>query len=149
MERVLISQNENNNGTDYLVLNGTLVKDLDTIVEYGRLIAETDAWQEIYKNNFIDVRKLKNQILIKSQYIDQDIAGRSIYYIYLVKEYDSFEKILEYLRRDSELLGRKFDKEKTDQVILNLNNSVVKKKIVKYLILLAATSILIYYFNKN
>lgn len=57
MERILVSQNERNNGTDYLIINGEISNDKDKVVFYGKKFSKTDDWVEVYKDVFLEIRK--------------------------------------------------------------------------------------------
>ena len=124
MKRVLVSQNENNNGTDYLIVDGVLANNEDKVVYYGRIFSKTDDWNELYKDNFLEVRQQNNQLLIKSFYNDKDVVGRSIYYMYLVEDkLDNFDTILGFLEKDSQLINRNLDREHTQEIIAKIKNN--------------------------
>lgn len=149
MKRVLISQNEKNNGTDYLIVDGKVISDKDAIVDYGRKISKTDIWEVMYNDEFLEVRKDKNQLLVKSHYLDKDVVGRQIYYLYLVDDSDNLETILNYLEEDSKLINRSIDKIKTLEIIDRLkNNNKAKKKIIIYLLLILGISLITYLTKK-
>jgi hypothetical protein len=79
MKRILISQNEKNNGTDYVVVNGKLVKDEDIRLKHYREVRKSDNWKVNYKDDFLELKSENGQILIKSNYLDKDNVNRSIY----------------------------------------------------------------------
>ena len=64
MKRVLVSQNEKNNGKDYLIVDGKLLTDDKNVIKYGRIISKTDEWEEIYRDDYLEIRKNENQLLI-------------------------------------------------------------------------------------
>lgn len=149
MSRILISQNETNNSTEYLIVNGHLLDDDDNMLKYGRIISKTDDWGELYKDDFLEIRKNENQLLIKSFYTDKDIVNRSIYYIYLIDETEDFDVILNQLEKDSQLIHRTIDREKTQNLINRIkNDEEIKKKIIKYLIITVGVSFGIYLLSK-
>lgn len=150
MERILVSQNENNNGTDYLIVNGLLLKDEDSVVKYGRILSKTDQWEELYKDEFLEIRKNDKKLVFKSFYYDKDIVGRSIYYLYIIeKEQENYEQILEQLREDSFIIERTFDKDRVLELISRMeNNNSAKKKINQYLIIGIGIAFLIYLLTK-
>lgn len=150
MKRVLISQNEKNNGTDYLIVDGRKLTDEDSIVKYGRIISKTDNWIEIHKDDYLEIRKNENQLLIKSFYNDKDIVGRAIYYLYLIEdELDNFDNILNFLEQDSLSIDRTFDKERTQDIISKIkNDEKIKKKIVKYITIAIGALVLVYLLTK-
>lgn len=149
MKRVLISQNERNNGTDYLIVDGNLIQDEDNVAYYGRIFSNTDKWKEFFKDDFIEIRKDKNQLLIKSFYEDKDIAGRVIYYMYLVEDQDSIETILNYLEQDSKVIERSFDRERVLKIIERINtNDRLKKSIIKYVAIAFGAVTLVYLLTK-
>lgn len=149
MKRILVSQNERNNGTDYLIENGIVINDEDKIVYYGRIFSKTDNWEEVYKDDFLEVRQQENQLLIKSFYNDKDVAGRIIYYMYLIEEKDSIETILDYLEKDSQLINRTFDRERVQKIIEQIkNNEDLKKNLIKYIAIAVGALALIYLLTR-
>jgi hypothetical protein len=149
MKRVLISQNENNNGTEYIIVNGKIEINYDRIVEYGRILSKTDDWEEIHNEDFLEIRKNEKQLLIKSFYKDKDIVGRSIYYLYLIDENDNYDLILDYLEQDSKLINRTVDRFRTTELINKLKNSAkIKNKINTYLLIALGLAVLIYLLTK-
>lgn len=149
MKRILVSQNERNNGTDYLIVDGEMLTDDDSMVKYGRLISRTDDWSEVYKDDYLEIRKDGIQLLLKSFYNEKDIVGRSIYYLYLIEESDSFQVILDCLQKDSQLINKTFDLDRTQNLINSIeNNESVKKTITKYVAIALGLSFLIYIFTK-
>ena len=149
MKRVLVSQNENNNGTEYLIINGKIETNKDSIVEYSRIISKTDDWEELHNEDFLEIRKNKNQILLKSFYNDKDIVGRSIYYLYLVDKNDNYDVILDFLEQDSKLIKRTIDRERTEELIKKIKNSTkIKKKINQYLLIGLGLAVLVYLITK-
>lgn len=151
MKRVLISQNEKNNGTDYIIVNGIRLTDEDSVVKYGREISKTDDWDEIYKDDdYLEIRKSENQLLIKSFYNEKDIAGRTIYYIYLIEDkFENIDNILNFLEQDSQLIDRNIDREHTQGIIYKIkNDEKIKKKIVKYVVIAIGAMALVYLLTK-
>lgn len=150
MKRVLISQNEKNNGTDYLIVDGKQLTDENSVVKYGRIISKTDDWVEIHKDDYLEIRKSENQLLIKSFYNDKDAVGRAIYYLYLIEdELDNIDNVLKYLEQDSQLIDRTFDKERTQDIVAKIkNNEELKNKIAKYVIIAVGALALIYAITK-
>lgn len=149
MQRILISQSEKNNGTDYLIVNGKMLSDDDSVVKYGRIISETDNWKEIYKDYFLEIRKNGDQLLLKSFYNDKDIVGRHIYYLYLAEESDSLQVILDYLKKDSQLINKTFDRKRTLDIINKIENSKkIKRTILKCLAIAFGLSFLVYLLTK-
>jgi len=150
MKRVLISQNEKNNGTDYLIVDGKQLTDENSVVKYGRIISKTDDWGEIHKDDYLEIRKNENQLLIKSFYNDKDAVGRAIYYLYLIEdELDNIDNVLKYLEQDSQLIDRTFDKERTQDIVAKIkNNEELKNKIAKYVIIAVGALALIYAITK-
>ena len=135
MKRVLVSQNEKNNGKDYLIVDGKLLTDDKNVIKYGRIISKTDEWEEIYRDDYLEIRKNENQLLLKSFYNDKDIVGRSIYYLYMVdEEFDNIDSILGYLEQDSQLINRTYDRERTQDIVAKIKNSdEIKGKLIKYM----------------
>lgn len=150
MKRVLISQNEKNNGTDYLIVNGNILTDEDSIIKYGRELSETDNWAEIFKDDYLEIRKNKNKLLLKSFYSDKDVVGRAIYYLYLIEdEFDNFDSILEHLERDSQLIVRTVDKQRTQEIIQKIKKDRnLKKKISKFILMVLGTLAIVYFLTR-
>lgn len=149
MKRVLTSQNERNNGTDYLIVDGNLMQEEYKILEYGKLFSNANKWIETYKDDFIEIRKDKNQLLIKSFYNDKDVVGRVIYYMYLIDDTDDIETILNYLEKDSQVINRTFDRERVLEIIERINtNDRLKKSIIKYISITLGVLALVYLLTK-
>ncbi|SDH82885.1 hypothetical protein [Myroides phaeus] len=149
MKRILLSQHKENNGTDYLIVDGELLIDGNSIVEYGRLIAQTDEWQEEYRDEFLEIRKKENKIILKSYYTDKDIVGRVIYYLYIIEGVDDFNIIMDYLKEDSKVIDRTFDREKILGIVEEINNNKkLKKKVIGIVLLIIGLSLLTYLIKK-
>lgn len=149
MERVLVSQNERNNGTDYLIVNGEISNDRNNVVYYGRKFSKTDDWNEVYKDDFLEIRQQQNQLLIKSFYNERDTINSIIYYMYLIEETDNIETILSFLEKDSQLINRTFDKERVQKVIEKIkNNESLKKNLIKYIGIAVGALALIYLLTR-
>lgn len=150
MKRVLVSQNEENKETDYLIVNGKLLTDENSVVKYGRIISKTDDWEEIYRDDYLEIRKNKNQLLLKSFYNDKDIVGRSIYYLYMVDDkFDNIDSILGYLEQDSQLINRTYDRERTHNIVEKIkNNNEIKRKLIKYAAITVAAVLLGYLLTR-
>lgn len=149
MKRILVSQNENNSGAGYLIVNGELLDNEDKIVYYGRVFSSTDEWKKLYKDDFLEIRQQENQLLIKSFYNDKDVAGRIIYYMYLIEETDNIETILNYLEKDSQLINRTFDKETVQKIIEQIiSNKGLKKNLIKYIAVAVGALALIYLITR-
>lgn len=149
MKRILLSQHERNNGTDYLIVDGELLMDDNSIVEYGRLIAQTDEWKEEYRDEFLEIRKKENKIILKSYYTDKDIVGRVIYYLYIIEGVDDFNIIMDYLKEDSKVIDRTFDREKILGIVEEINNNKkLKKKVIGIVLLIIGLSLLTYLIKK-
>ena len=149
MERVLVSQNERNNGTDYLIVNGKITNDEDKVVYYGRKFSKTDDWDKVYKDEFIEIKKQQNQLLIKSFYNERDNINSIIYYMYLIEENDNIETILNHLEKDSQLINRTFDKEQVQNIIEQINSKEgLKKNLIKYIAVAVGALALIYLLTR-
>jgi len=148
MERILISQNENNDGTDYVVVNGGLVRDEDLSLKYYRELRKSDNWKQVYKDEFLEFRSNNNQILLKSHFLDKDNVNRNIYYTYYISNNDSFETVLNQLENDSNVINRKVDRDRTLEIIKGFkSNKSLRLNITIILISIAAISIAYYITN--
>ena len=149
MERVLVSQNERNNGTDYLIVNGEISNDRNKVVYYGRKFSKTDDWIEVYKDDFLEIRQQQNQLIIKSFYNERDTINSIIYYMYLIEETDDIETILSFIEKDSKLINRTFDKERIQKVIEQIkSNEGLKKNLIKYIAIAVGALALIYLLTR-
>lgn len=149
MERILMSQHEDNDGTDYVVLNGKLLQDRDDIREYARKIIDTEDFKVKYSDEYITISQKENKILFSSNYENKDNVGRKIYYMYLIDNGDDLETILEYLERDSMALNRQFDREKTLEIIKRIQgNNELKSNLQKWIIITVAVVLAGYLISK-
>lgn len=142
MKRILISQNEKNDGTDYVIVNGQLIKDEDLCLQHYRELRKSDTWKKDYKDDFLELKSNNNQILLKSHYSDKDNVNRNIYYTYLIENTDDFETVIRYLEKDSQVINREIDREGTLHVINKIKtNNKIKSKINQILIILFTVGI--------
>jgi len=76
----------------------------------------------IYQNGDLRVKKIDNKIIIQSYYTDTDVAGRRIFYMFYIDDFKSItpEDIVEYLKKDSEMLSRSIDAEDEAKLRENL-----------------------------
>lgn len=128
MKRLLISQNENNDGTDYIVVDGELLDENADLLKYNKKIIEANNWKEIYKDDYLEVKNDFREILLKSFCNEKDVAGRIIYYLYVIDDsIDNIDSVLNYLENDINVIERSFDKARTLKVI----NKIRKKKEIR------------------
>ena len=153
MKRLLLSQNENNNGDNYLVLNGEVLPKSPDNLQYIQLFSDTKKYKEIFRDDFLTIKEKNNAILFSSHYLDKDNMGRQIFYMYHLDEKDNLEQILQLLMLDSKKINRTIDFEKTLQIVKKIEeNNILKRKLNKYisialLILILCTSIA-YFISK-
>lgn len=144
-----MSQHEDNNGTDYVVLNGKLLQDKDDIREYARKIIDTEDFKVKYSDEYITISQKENKILFSSNYENKDNVGRKIYYMYLIDNGVDLETILKYLERDSMALNRQFDREKTLEIIKRIQgNNKLKSNLQKLIIIIVAVVLAGYLLSK-
>lgn len=142
MKRILISQNEKNYGTENVVVDGELINDEDHCLQYFKKVKETDNWELNFKDDFLELKSYNNNILLKSHYLDKDSVNRNIYYIYLVENNDNLHTILKYLQKDSQIIHRDIDQEKTIEIINRIkSNKKIKSSMYILTIVLASVSI--------
>lgn len=146
MKRLLLSQNENNNGENYLVLNGEVLPKSPDNLQYIQLFSETKQYKEIFRDDFLTIKEKKNAILFSSHYSDKDNIGRQIFYMYLLEKKDDLEKILELLISDSKKINRTIDYEMTLKIVNKIKeNNILKRNLNKYisiaLLIILSTSI--------
>lgn len=113
MERILMSQNENNNGTDYIIVNGILIQDDSASNYIDKISIAASKFNTRYKDKFITIKQGEGKILLSSHYVDKDKIGRSIYYSYLIDKQSSWKDILDYLEQDSKAINRTINRENT------------------------------------
>lgn len=149
MERILMSQHEENNGTDYVVLNGVLLEDASEIAKYAQKVIKTDDFKVMYPDGYLTISQKDNKILFSSNYENKDDAGRKIYYMYLLDKQDSLERVLDYLEKDSMALNRQFDREKTMEIIQKIKkNHTLKKNLTKWMLIGIAVLGVVYLISK-
>lgn len=157
MKRILISQNETNDNTDYLIENGKILKDKDALVHYGRLLAQTNDWKCVYKDDFMEIRSNENQLILKSYCVEPDNFGSTIYYMYLIYENSdspikNTDLLLDTLEEDIAAIDRTIDRERTQRLVEHVRSKEeIKKRINIALIalLLVAAGITIYNIIKS
>lgn len=148
MERILISQNENNDGTDYVVVNGELIGDEDLGLKYYRELRKSDNWKKVFKDEFLELKSNNNQILLKSHFLDKDNVNRNIYYTYFLRNNDSYDILLNQLENDSNVINRKVDRDRTLKIIKGFkSNKSLGLNITRILISIAAIGIAYYLIN--
>lgn len=149
MKRILISQNEKNNGEDYVVVDGQLINDEDLCLKYSKKVRETDNWKQNYRDDFLELKSNNTAIFIKSHYLNKDSGNRNIYYMYLIEQNDDLDMVLEFLEKDSKMIHREIDKEKTKEIINKIKaNKRLKSNLFILLLVLAAASF-IYFISTN
>lgn len=131
-----MSQHEDNNGTEYVVLNGVLLEDKDDIFEYSRKIVQgTDDFKVMYSDEYLTISQKDNRILFYSHYENKDKVGRKIHYMYLLDKQDNLERVLDYLEKDSMALNRQFDRERTMEIIQKIkSNDTLKTNLAKWIL---------------
>lgn len=120
MNRILISQNENNDNTDYVVENGEIVLDDSVISELHYEV--TNSYLEakmIYHKDNLRIKALDDKIIIQSYYTDKDVIGRRIFYMFYIGGLNSFSSvdIIKYLKKDSNVLSRSINPEDEEQIL--------------------------------
>lgn len=152
MERILISQSEKNDGTDYTVVNGKLISDENLKFNYFKLLDNLEK-KLIYNDDYLRIEKVKKAILLTSVFTGEDNVGRKISYMYLIDKSNQVFEILKYLEEDAKVLNRKLDSEQTKKIVHFLNNNIpVKIEMNKILLLsLIGISVIasILYFTKK
>ena len=134
MKRLLLSQNENNNGVNYIVLNGEVLPKSPDNLQYIQLFSDTKNYYEIYKDNFLTIKERKNSIMFSSHYTNKDNLERQIFYMYLLDEKKDLQQILQLLISDSKMINRTIDFEKTLQIVKKIEkNNILKRKLHKYI----------------
>lgn|SRR5690554_675366 len=123
MKRILISQNETNNNTDYVLENGKLIDDkgIGSDLHYEVTNSYLNA-EMIYQNGDLRVKKSDNKIIIQSYYTDTDVIGRRIFYMFYIEESETInpDNIIEYLKQDSKVLSRSINEDDETNLKENL-----------------------------
>lgn len=151
MKRILISQNESNDGSNYIVVDGELLSKNPENLKYFEMISNTKNYKEIFKDEFITISEKNSTILFSSHYLDLDNKGRQIFYMYLLDKTDNLEKILELLISDSKKINRNIDYKMTLQIVKKIEkSSIIKRKLKTYIsiaVLTLIVSIAVIYFS--
>lgn len=109
MKRILISQNETNNNTDYVLEDGNLIKDEGIISDLHYEVTNSYLNAKmIYEKGDLRVKKIENKIIIQSYYNDTDVIGRRIFYMFYIDDFKTLspEDMIEFLKQDSQVLSR-------------------------------------------
>ena len=149
MKRILISQNEMNDGKDYVVVDGELINDEDLRLKYFRKLRETDDWNQSFKDDTFELKSKKNNFFLKSHYIDKDNTNRNIYYMYFVENNDNLDAVLDFLEKDSKIISRNIDSEKTLEIINKIKSNEKLKSIFYKLIIALVIASITYAIFKN
>lgn len=135
MKRILITQNENNDNTDYLIKNGKLVVDDEIKSDLHYEVSNSYINGEmVYENNNLRIKRFDNKIIIQSYYIDRDVIGRQIFYMFYIEKSTGFnsDDIVRFLKEDSNELSRTIDPNDERQIInksiFNLENEIKKNE---------------------
>lgn len=129
MRRILISQNENNDNTDYVVENGKLVYDKamisDLHVEVTKSYLEGDL---LYKNDNLKIKRLNDKVIIQSHYVDVDVVGRRIFYMFYVEKLSQIDvqTFINLLKKDSKVISRTIDENDENQIKIKLTNTNIE-----------------------
>lgn len=136
MKRILISQNETNNNTDYVLENGKIIKNEGIISELHHEVNNSylNAVM-IYEKGDLRVKKIENKIIIQSYYNDSDVVGRRIFYMFYIDDFKKLspEDIIEFLKQDSQVLSRSINeydetnlKENLTKVLNGIDDLITK-----------------------
>src|SRR5690554_2435791 len=112
MRRILISQNENNNNTDYVIETGKLISDKGLISDLHFEVTNSYLKADmLYQNDNLSIKRLNNKIIIQSHYVDKDVIGRQIFYMFYIENlrHTDIEIIINYLKEDSKVISRTID----------------------------------------
>lgn len=121
MLRILISQNENNDNTDYVVVDGQKIEDAVLKSTFHSEVTESYIrGKMLFEEENLRIKRFNNKYIIQSHYLDSDIIGRNIYYMFYFENNEKLdvEKLILYLKKDSDVLSRTIDK-KDEKLILD------------------------------
>ncbi|MBS1570795.1 MAG: hypothetical protein JST62_00155 [Bacteroidetes bacterium] len=149
MERILMTQNEYNNGTDYIVVDGKLIENKDSIMQYNKEFSDILKWKKLASDNDIEIRKNRNRILFKSFYNENDVVGRSIYYMYLIDKDSDYNTLIDFLENDSKVINRTIDRMAVDRMIETLKKNQNLKRLLNLSILLIVIGIAMFLIFKK
>ncbi|KIA89577.1 hypothetical protein [Kaistella jeonii] len=154
MKRILLSQNEHNDGTNYIVVDGKLLSKNPENLKYVELLSDTKDYKKLYKDGFITISEKDNIILFSSHYKDLDDKGRRIFYMYLLDKIDNLEKIIELLIQDSKVINKSIDYQMTLEIVIKIKqNSMLQRKLRIFigvtLFALILSSAVIYLISKS
>lgn len=164
MKRILITQNENNDNTDYLIENGKLI--IDNNIKSDLHYEVTNSYinaEMIYENNSLRIKRLDDKIIIQSYYLDTDVIGRNIFYIFYIENSTRInsDDIINFLKEDSRELSRNINPDDEKQIIddhlynfeinIKKNKKLIDKKLGTILLIITGlllSAFLIYKKNK-
>ena len=149
MKRILISQSELNDGSDYIVVNGELIDDEINNHHYSKEFSNFLNWKKIVGDDQIEIRKSGDKLLLKSFYNENDTVGRSIYYMYLIDKDSNFENLVNFLEADSKVIKRTIDRMAVDKMVESLKKMENLKKVLNGLFFLVIVLGISYLIFKN
>lgn len=152
MERILISQIEDNDRTQYVVVDGLLLEDKSDYREYTDIVINAGDYKTIYKDSSISIKQRKQELIIYSHYLEKDSVGRSIMYIYYIdKNTNDFNNIIQSLLEDSKVINRNINKYHLQQVIEKLisKRRILNNNVFKIAIIAILAGVLIYTIFNN
>ena len=146
MIRVLLSQKETNSSEEYVVANGKLVD--NNKARYYNQMQRAHNWKTVYKNEFLELKKNKGKLFIKSHYIDKDNLNRNIFFVYMSSNYHDMLSLAIDLKKDSEIINRKLDLKKIQESLLDCEKKERQKRISKTIFMLLVIIGVIYLILK-
>ena len=153
MDRILISQSEKNDGTNYTVINGVLSNNEFYARKMFIEITGVESTKMIFKNDFLTVEKKDDFIYFTSSYIDEDNVGRKISYMYKINKSTSFREIIKLLQFDSKIINRQLDSKKILQIVELIEKDKKLQNKINQIILLSIIGIVVFasilYFTKK
>ncbi|MDR2223901.1 MAG: hypothetical protein LBE34_14370 [Flavobacteriaceae bacterium] len=147
--RFLMTQNENNNGTNHIVVDGVLIEsefDKKKVVEK---LFKGQSFKRILDKDSLKIGIQGNQIFIDSFYETKDTGGRRIFYMYLINQQEiDFDGIVDLLEIDSKILSREISAEMLDSIRNLQHRKSVKKRINLLIAGIIGVALLVYLISK-
>lgn len=111
MNRILFSPNPLDRTIDYLIVDGENVNNEKLRFQIEKQLNNFDHLKKIFSDQFLTLYKGDDSLIIKSFYKQKDESERQIYYVYKINTGLSIDQILEFLEKDSLMIGRTIDRE--------------------------------------
>lgn len=111
MNRILFSVNPLDRTTDFMIVDGEVVKNESTRFQIEKQLNTFHHLKKIFSDDFFTIYKGDDFFVLNSFYKEKDEGDRQIYYVYKINDSLSIDQILGFLEKDSSVIERTIDKE--------------------------------------